>query len=175
MSLRASTVYMGMVLVAVLLMASGVLAEDAPTGPQTFGVGMQAAPFPVFGLALTMHPSSQFGFQAIGRVGIDVDFFAARAIVRVKDERKYNVYFAGILGMFKDDDVSIGPLADYEEDTAPGFGVGAGFEYFFSGLPSVGWNLEVDYLRIDFEDKWYEYDYETPQLIMLGAGITYYF
>jgi hypothetical protein len=171
---RCSTVFICTGL-ALCLLLSAVYADDTAMGPRKFGIGMQAAPFPVFGVALTVHPSSRLGLQAIGRVGIDVDFFAVRALARVKSERNYSVYFSGILGTFKDDDVSVGPLADYEEDTGPGFGVGAGFEYFFSGLPAVGWNLEVDYLRIGFEDKWWEYDYETPQLIMLGAGINFYF
>ena len=162
-------------LLALGLLPIAVHGENPPPSPRTFGLGMQAVPFPIFGAAVTYNPSAQFGLQAIVRTGIDVDFAAARALIRLKNERNYNAYLSALVGIFRDDDVTASLLGREQTDTAPGFGVGAGFEYFFSGLPSVGWSLEVDYCRIGFEDKWFEYDYETPQLIMLGLGINYYF
>ncbi len=162
-------------LIACWLLPAMAGGEVPQAGRGKVGIGMQAAPFPIFGAALILNPSSRLGLQAIGRVGIDVDFMAFRALARVKTEPKYNVYFAGLAGYFRDSNVTETVLGTEQTDTALGYGVGAGFEYFFSGLPAVGWNLEVDYCRIGFEDKWWEYDYEVPQLIMLGLGIHYYF
>lgn len=146
----------------------------SPIRPGSFGLGIQAAPFPIFGPALTFNASRSLALQTTGRFGVDVDFMSARGLYRIKQAENYHLYTSALLGFFRDPNVSPYLLGPKETDAAIGFGVGAGVEYFFSGLPNMGWNVEVDYIRIGFEDKWYEYDYETPQLIMLGLGINYY-
>ena len=158
-----------------MILSITAFAQGEGAHRRTVGLGLQAAPFPIFGPAVTYNPTERFGIQAMGRVGIDVDFAAIRALVKVKHEENHNVYFSGLLGVFRDDNVTEFALDPEQTDTAPGFGIGVGFEYFFSGLPAVGWNIEVDYIYVGFEDKWYEYDYEAFQLIMLGLGASYYF
>ncbi|MBM3321685.1 MAG: hypothetical protein FJY73_13565 [Candidatus Eisenbacteria bacterium] len=151
-------------------------ASSAFPAKRSVGIGIQAAPFPIFGPAVTVNPTQVLGLQLFGRVGlVDVDFGAIRVLVRPKVEPNYNVYLSGLFGTFKDQDVSRTILGPEESDQGIGFGFGGGVEYFFSGLPEVGWNFEVDYIHIGFEDVWWDYDYETPQMVMLGLGITYYF
>jgi len=151
-------------------------ADSDPIGSsRTIGIGIQAAPFPIFGPALTLNPHDALGIQVFGRVGlVDVDYGALRVLVRPKQESNYNVYVSGLFGFFHDQDVSRTIFGEEESDEGTGFGLGGGVEYFFSGLPQVGWNVEVDYIYIGFEDIWWDYDYETPQMVMLGLGITYY-
>lgn len=140
-----------------------------------FGIGFQASPFPIFGLSAIYNTNKNLSFQCIGRVGIDVDFFAFRALYRIKTEKKYNVYINGMIGYFTDGDVQVNIFARSETDKTWGIGGGAGFEYFFSKLPRFGWNLEVDFVYIDFEKKWWKYDYHAWSLLMLGMGVHYYF
>jgi hypothetical protein len=142
---------------------------------RTVGVGVQASPFPAFGLGVTYNLNESLGLQAVGRMGIDVDFWMVRALYRFKSEPGYNVYANGFYGMFTDDKVYEYPLDDYETDTAPAYGLGVGYEHFFPSMARVGWNVEVDYIHIDFEEKWFKYEYETFNLVMLGLGVNYYF
>jgi hypothetical protein len=86
-----------------------------------------------------------------------------------------NVYINGMIGYFTDGDVQVNIFARSETDKTWGIGGGAGFEYFFSKLPRFGWSLEVDFVYIDFEKKWWKYDYHAWSLLMLGMGVHYYF
>lgn len=150
-------------------------ASTAPDSTKKVGIGIQGAPFPVIGLAVVYNLNERLGLQAVAKTGYDVDILALRALYRFKNEPKYNTYASGLLGIFRDDAVSTGIFAPDETDVAAGFGIGGGFEYFFSGLPNVGWNLELDFIHIAFEEKWWEYDYETFSLVMIGLGAHYYF
>ncbi len=161
------------VLVYLLAFASPLPAAGRST--PSVGLGMQAVPFPVVGLSLLYKPTDLIGLELIAKTGWDVDVIACRFLYRFAGVAKHRWYAAGMAGFFKDDSVWEKPNGPEEADTGPGFGAGVGLEHFFDSLPNVGWNVELDFLLIDFEERWHKYDYHTPKLLMLGFGAHYYF
>jgi len=154
------------------------IAYSAPTATdstRTFGIGTQSAPFPILGLGIIYNLNEKLGIQLIGKTGWDIDVLSLRALYRFKNGFRRSLYACGLLGMFRDDEVQRHIFAPEETDVAPGFGVGVGGEYFLSGLPNVGWNLELDFIYIDFEKHWWQYDYKAFSLIMIGFGVHYFF
>jgi hypothetical protein len=166
-----------LIVVTILLMfiiAQGIASETSST--KRIGLGLQSAPFPIFGLSGIYNISKQWSAQTIFRYKtIDVDFLSFRCLYRFKQTENHSLYVNSLLGYFYDDSVSEEILGPEQTDSALGFGFGFGFEYFFKSLPEIGWNVEVDYIRINFEEKWWDYDYKPFSLIMLGLGINYYF
>ena len=57
-------------------------------------------------------------------------------------------------------------------ETATWFNVGIGIEYFFSGLPNLGFSTEVGLSLIDDDD---DTSFGTTADSFVGAGIHYYF
>jgi hypothetical protein len=150
---------------------------QAPVHDQTgrLGLGVQAAPFPILGLSIVHNPSSRLGLQLFAKTGFDVDVLAARGLYRFGQGRRHNWYASALFGYFRDPDVSRTPLDDADEsDSAPGFGAGIGLEHFFDSTGRFGFNLELDFIHIAFDDIWWEYEYKSPSLVMLGAGFHYY-
>ena len=149
---------------------------NKPDTQKKFGIGFQAAPIPVIGLSLIYNINKKIGIQTIGRIGIiDVDFFSIRLLYRFKCENRYSFYTNGLIGYLRDDDLHkflLGP-----EETGEGLEYAAGFgaEYLTGGIFKIGINIEIDYLYIDWEEKWFEYSYEDLSLISLGLGVHYYF
>ncbi len=138
------------------------------------GIGIQAAPFPVLGISARYNPSENLGLQVFGKTGYDVDIIAARGLYRFHNGRRHNWYGAGLIGYFRDPNVSRHLFGEEESDSAPGYGVGIGIEHFFDGTGSFGFCLELDFIHIAFDDVWFEYEYKSFSLVMLGLGIHYY-
>ncbi|MFA6980523.1 MAG: hypothetical protein WC209_14465 [Ignavibacteriaceae bacterium] len=165
-------------LILILLVTINLSANTPLTDSSNihqYGIGLQAAPFPIFGLSFNYRINKSISLNAFGRLGIDVDFLALRAKYSFKFTRNYNIYVSGLAGIFRDNNVSKSIFSKEESDTAPGFGAGIGFEYFFDSLPEFGFNSEVDFVYIGFKKDWWQYDYKSPTLIMLGIGVHYYF
>lgn len=169
-------------LLAALCLLSAASTAFSQTEPsetavsRSVSLGLQACPFPVFGLEVGYNPAPAIGLQVVGRIGVvDVDFGLGRVLYRFKRDASHNVYANVLFGVFRDDEVYRDPGGPYETDSAPGFGFGIGYEHFFRGMPRVGWNAEVDFIHVGFEDVWYTYDYESFNLVMVGLGVLYYF
>lgn len=155
---------------AVAALPGTAMAERA----KTFGLGVQSAPFPIHGLSVQYHPSNRLGFQVIAKTGYDVDILTSRVLYRFNSSERTRLYGSGMAGVFRDSHVTRTLFAREETDTAPGFGLGVGVEHFFTPKSRLGFNAEIDYVHIAFEKTWFEYDYDTWSLVMLGVGIHYY-
>ena len=57
-------------------------------------------------------------------------------------------------------------------ETAKWLSVGIGIEYFFSGLPNLGFSTEVGLTMMDYDD---DNSFGTTADSFVGAGIHYYF
>ena len=57
-------------------------------------------------------------------------------------------------------------------ETAKWISVGIGIEYFFSGLPNLGFSTEVGVTMMDYDDNT---SFGTMADSFVGAGIHYYF
>jgi hypothetical protein len=147
-------------------------ANEATPG-RKLGFGIQAAPFPLFGPSVVWNPMPWLGLEMIGEALIDVDWLGGRTLLRGVQFPLFNVYAAGLLGVFHDGNVSefLGPK---QSDTALGYGGGIGTEIFFGRKSSFSVNVEVDFIHIDFEKRWSKYNDKAPSLIMLGVGVHYY-
>jgi len=164
------------IIVIVFLTTTIIQAGTSEVKERKIGVGFQSAPFPIFGISGIYKLNDKFNLQLFGRIGfVDVDLLAVRGIYRIKNQETYNIYVAGLLGIFHDDSVSQTIFSEKEADTALGFGISGGVEFFIKSLEDIGFNLEVGLVHIGFKDIWWVYDYQAPTLIMIGLGFHYYF
>jgi hypothetical protein len=157
--------------------ASGRTQPDGgETSPPTrLGVGFQAAPFPVVGLSLIYNVNPKVALEAVAKTGWDVDLAMVRSLYRFGGTSAGNFYGCGLLGVFRDAHVSKHVFAPEESDVAPGFGMGIGYEHVPASLPKFGFNAEIDFIHIGFDETWWKYRYDSVSLVMVGFGVHYYF
>ena len=85
---------------------------------------------------------------------------------KIKDEENLHVDVIAGIG-FAQVDPDVG-----SSETATWIGAGVGIEYFFSGLPNLGFSTEVGIALLDFDDST---TFGTVADTFVGAGIHYYF
>ncbi len=144
-----------------------------PIGRRKLGIGIQAAPFPLFGPSVIYSPVDAIGLEVLGEAFIDIDWIGARALLRPFSRPGHRFYFSGLVGHFVDSKFSTDVFSPVKTETAFGYGAGLGIAFFFKRQSSFELNLELDYVHIDFSPSW-KYDYGAVNLIMAGAGFHYY-
>ena len=98
----------------------------------------------------------------------DTDEFdlGGKVLFKVKDEENLHVdVIAGVGIANVDPDVG-------SSETAKWAKAGVGIEYFFSGLPNLGFSTEVGFTVMDFDD---DTSFGTSADTFVDAGIHYYF
>lgn len=133
------------------------------------GAGLQSS-FPTFGISGIYNLNEQMAAQAVlGFIG-STSAFGGRFLYRFRREENYNFYGYGMLGIFRHKTWGLHDkyILKWETETVAGFGLGGGVEYFFEGLPEIGWNAELGIGIVDFE----YYDFSA---FMFGLGAHYYF
>lgn len=136
-----------------------------------YGIGFQSS-FPAYGVSGMYNVNEKSSIQVVlGPFGY-LKTFAGRVLYRFNRKtipHKYNVYGYGMLGFWSY--TWHRWYAENRTETVPGFGAGAGIEYFFNDfLPEVGWNLEIGLGFVDFKEVHY-----TFSTFMFGIGAHYYF
>jgi len=163
------------VVIAVLLLlilSVSTMAQESLKGKK-FGVGWQST-FPVYGLSGRYIVNEKIAGQVILGFFGDLSTYGGRVTYKFNEKPHYNLYGFGLLGLFSYTSPVLNTSNLQLEDkteTAIGFGAGAGLEYFFTEfIPEVGWNLEVGFGSIQFDEV--DYDFSS---IMIGGGVHYYF
>ena len=85
---------------------------------------------------------------------------------KLKDEENLHVDAIAGLGFARVDP------DEGNTETAKWISVGIGIEYFFSGLPNLGFSTEVGITMTDYDD---DTSFGTTGDSFVGAGIHYYF
>jgi hypothetical protein len=85
---------------------------------------------------------------------------------KIKDEENLHVDAIAGLGFARVDP------ENGSTETAKWLSVGIGIEYFFSGLPNLGFSTEVGLTMMDYDD---DTSFGTTGDSFVGAGIHYYF
>ncbi|MGA1795282.1 MAG: hypothetical protein ACMUIL_05405 [bacterium] len=105
-----------------------------------------------------------FGFAMSDPV--DIINFGGKVLFNIKEEQNMNVYAGGGIGI-----ASIDPDTG-DSDTAFSLSGILGVEYFFSGLPNLGFSTELGLVFLDYD----EFDaVGTMADSFMSAGIHYYF
>ncbi len=156
----------------VLLLSISANAQDSVKGKK-YGLGWQST-FPVIGLSGKYVVNEKVSGQLILGFFGDLSTYGAKVNYKFNEKEHYNLYGFGMIGLFAYTspvwNSSYTSLEDKTE-TALGFGAGAGLEYFFTEfIPEVGWNLEIGFGSIKFDEV--DYDFTS---IMVGGGVHYYF
>jgi len=126
-------------LLLLVAMTNVSLAEDSK-----YRLGIQGTHF-VTGLSGVMDFSPPWALQGV--IDFGVDNFALRVLNRFHNEKDWNAYGFGALGIWdngKNDDNGVG---NDDDDAEFGLGLGVGLEYDWRGLnpslPPLGWNIEL--------------------------------
>ena len=151
------------------LLSGGVSAKDLK---EHLGVGFnsQLSPQGVESLSAKYWINNEFGVQGIFgfRYTDDADEMDAgvKVLFKIKDEENLHVdAVAGVGFAYVNPDQG-------SSDTATWLSGGLGIEYFFSGLPNLGFSTEVGLTIMDYED---DTSVGTTADTFVGAGIHYYF
>jgi len=96
----------------------------------------------------------------------DVLNMGGRVYFKIKDEENLHVDAIAGLGFTRIDP------DQGSTDTATWINAGVGIEYFFSGLPNLGFSTEVGFTILDDDDGT---SFGTTADSFVGAGIHYYF
>ena len=151
------------------LMASPVGAKDLK-GNLGVGFNSQISPFDVDAISVKYWINNELAVQ--GLLGFnysdsqdEIDA-GAKVYFKIKDEENLHVDAIGGLGFARVDP----DQGDTETATWVNFGVG--IEYFFSGLPNLGFSTEVGLTIMDYDD---DTSFGTTADSFIGAGIHYYF
>jgi len=165
-------------ILAVLVMGIilGMVPMNADAGAPTgrFSVGAQSA-FPVFGLSGKYFFNDKFGGQLILGAFGDLRIYGGRVLYKIREEENYDLYGALLVGQWS---------YNYEEvywdpdwwgwrtrtgtESVLGFSLDGGIEYFFPGLPELGFSAEIGIASVGLR----EYNWST---VVFGVGIHYYF
>jgi hypothetical protein len=148
-----------------LLMAQ---SDKKPEHEQkSVGVGFQSS-FPAYGVSVMINTNSNISIQGVLGLFSSVKAYNGRVLYRFNTEKNLQPYLYGSLGAY-----SYEGLTYYfmnKTETVFGFGAGGGLEYFFEGLPDLGFNLEIGIGSVKFKEI--DFDYS---LIWFGLGAHYYF
>jgi hypothetical protein len=169
----------------VLLLASTALAQEEKPAAQPeqnmalgnqagkVGVGFQFS-FPAWGLSGKYNVTDKFAVQGVFGFFGSLKTYAARGLYKFKVKPQLGVYGYGMVGAFSykgfELNYNSSNFLDERTETVVGFGAGAGVEYFFKGLEEIGWNLEIGFGSINFDQVDYNFS-----MIMIGAGAHYFF
>lgn len=132
--MKNKLIIFGVAVCVLFLAAAGTSnAEDSK-----YRLGLQGTHF-VTGLSGVMEISNPWALGAV--IDFGVDNFAFRVLNRFHNEKDWNSYFLGQLGMWDHDN------GKGEDETDFGLGVGVGLEYDWRclnpSLPPIGWNIEL--------------------------------
>lgn len=163
------------VLSSMLLAAAAPLASQSAKQPvhepKTIGVGIQSS-FPVYGASVMINTNSRISVQGILGAFGTLKMYGGRALYRFDAKSNLQPYAFGMLGSWSYEGYELsssGMSIQKSTETVFGLGAGGGVEYFFQGLPDLGFNAEVGYGSAKF--KQIDYDFSA---ISFGVGIHYY-
>jgi len=158
-----------MILFCLLVSSTGLFAKDLK-GRVGLGFNSQLSPNGINSVSLKIWTTSDIciqpilGFQFTDLVN-EIDI-GGKLLYKIKDEKSINVYAGGGIGIaIVDPDLG-------DSETAFSIGGILGVEYFFSGLPNLGFSSEIEFGVSDYVDN------TTIGLeadTFLTAGIHYYF
>jgi len=145
------------------------VAGQTSAAPQTLGIGFQSA-FPAYGASVIYNAPSGASVQGILGAFADLKMYAGRVRYRFQPNGNVHPYAFGTLGLWSYDGYRAGTYS-VEKTTESVFGVGggAGIEYFFAGMPSLGFNAEIGFGSAKFKDIDYNFS-----AIGVGVGLHYY-
>lgn len=158
------------ILVSLLaLLAAPALAKDLK-GKLGVGFNSQLSPQGVDSLSAKYWLNNELCVQGIlgFRYTDDADEmdFGGKLHFKIKDEENLHVdAIAGVGFAYVNPDQG-------SSDTATWLSAGMGIEYFFSGLPNLGFSTEVGLTIMDYDD---DTSVGTSADTFVGAGIHYYF
>lgn len=154
---------------ALILVSSAVYAKDLK-GDLGVGFNSQFSPQGVDSLSAKYWINNELCLQGI--VGFsysdetDEADLGAKVHFKIKDEENLHVDAIAGLGFAHVD-------PDYgDSETGTWISAGVGIEYFFNGLPNLGFSTEVGFSIMDFDDNT---TVGTSADTFVGAGIHYYF
>ena len=157
------------ILFCLLVSSTGLFAKDLK-GRVGLGFNSQLSPNGINSVSLKIWTTSDIciqpilGFQFTDLVN-EIDI-GGKLLYKIKDEKSINVYTGGGIGIaIVDPDLG-------DSETAFSIGGILGVEYFFSGLPNLGFSSEIEFGVSDYVDN------TTVGLeadTFLTAGIHYYF
>ena len=157
------------VLVILLLSISHVSAKNL-TSQAALGFNTQVSQNNVDSISFKYWPTSRIAFQAsFGLVMSDPqDEFdlGFKLIYKVKDEQNMYAYTGGGIGIS-----NVDPDPG-DSDTTLGLSAFVGIEYFFSGLPNLGFSTELG-LKVIESDAYDAFGIDADTF--LTAGLHYYF
>ena len=157
------------ILFCLFVSSTGLFAKDL-NGRVGLGFNSQLSPNGINSASIKVWTTSDVclqpivGFQFTDDVN-EIDI-GGKLLYKIKDEKSINVYTGGGIGVaIVDPDVG-------DSETAFSIGAILGVEYFFSGLPNLGFSSEIEFLVFDYlENTTVGLDADT----FLTAGIHYYF
>jgi hypothetical protein len=152
-----------------ILFSGGVFAKDLK-GNLGMGFNSQLSPQGVDSLSAKYWINNELCVQGIFgfRYTDDADEmdFGGKVHFKIKDEENLHVdAIAGVGWAYVNPDQG-------SSDTATWLSGGMGIEYFFNGLPNLGFSTEIGFTMMDYDD---DTAVGTTADTFVGAGIHYYF
>jgi hypothetical protein len=154
---------------ALVLMTSSVMAKDLK-GNLGVGFNSQFSPHGVDSISGKYWIGDKLAVQ--GLIGFnysdsrDENDLGAKVYYKIKDEENLHAdAFCGLGFAHVNPDPG-------DAETAIWLSFGGGIEYFFSGLPNLGFSTEVGLTLMDYDD---DTSFGTNADSFIGAGIHYYF
>lgn len=166
--MKATKTVWAFILILVIL-ASPALAKDLK-GQLGLGYNAQFSPEDLDSLSAKYWINNELAVQGLFGFNFsdpsnEIDI-GGKVYFKVKDEENLHVDVLAGLGFARVD-----PDRGSTE-TAKWLSVGIGIEYFFSGLPNLGFSTEVGLTMMDYDD---DNSFGTTADSFVGAGIHYYF
>jgi len=160
-----------LLVVFIVVCYGNALAKDLQ---RRLGVGFNSqlslGDFEVDSISVKYYTNSKLCLQGIfGFVmsdPVDVINFGGKALFTIKEEQNMNVYAGGGIGI-----ANVDP-DNADSDTAFLLSGILGLEYFFNGLPNLGFSTELGLTFFDYDDL---DAVGTMADSFLSAGIHYYF
>jgi len=159
----------GICILVFAVMAGSVWAKDLK-GNLGIGFNSQFSPNDVDALSAKYWINNELAVQ--GLLGFNYSDttdeldVGGKVYFKIKDEENLHVdAIAGVAFARVDPD-------EGSTETATRLNVGIGIEYFFSGLPNLGFSTEVGFAILDYDD---DTSFGTTADSFVGAGIHYYF
>ena len=154
----------------VLLLISGTVYAKDLKGKVGLGFNSQLSPTGMDSISGKYWLNNELGFQGIFGFTFSDDVneydLGGKALFKIKDEENMYVAAIGGLGLAHVDPDKT------DSDTGWWASVGVGLEYFFSGLPNLGFSTEVGFQISDYNDNT---AFGTMADTFVSAGIHYYF
>lgn len=157
------------VCMCILLVAGTVSAKDLK-GQVGVGFNSQLSQEGMDSLSAKYWLNNDLGFQGIFGFTFSDNYdeidMGGKVMYKLIDEK--NMYVAGIGGL----GISHVDPDRGDDDTGWWLSGGVGLEYFFSGLPNLGFSTEVSIVFSDYRDN---SSFNTSADTAVSAGIHYYF